>query len=428
MDKAIKLLYATADGVLYEDPDLAAAGWDGARVVPLDDANTIPLPEGADLMLLPGRAAVAWDPAAGRPLPDIAARRGAEPLFAVAATLPAGYTRTLLPAYRTVAGAPRLPLFGYTAVGIRDGEFYAAALATDEAYRWNPALYNDRTLPRRIKALKKRFPENRLVGHLAHCALEYHCLTAQNLFYGRWEAGLPVAPACNAACLGCLSQQPEGGCPSPQERIAFVPTVEEVAALGAMHLAEGIEPIISFGQGCEGEPLTQGRLLAEAVAAVRARTDRGTVNLNTNGLDTAALRAVAAAGLDSVRVSLISAREETYRSYHRPRAFTLDDVRRSLAAAKELGVYVSLNLLVMPGLTDRPEETAALEALLDEGTVDMVQLRNLNVDPAALFSALPGRRGELLGIPALVERLRARPGLAVGNYTHAPSPARPETR
>ncbi|MDI6907481.1 MAG: radical SAM protein [Thermoanaerobacterales bacterium] len=420
--RLLKLLYATADGALYEDPELGAAGWDGARVVPLDAARAVPLPEGADLMLLPDRAAVAWDPASGRPLRDVAARRGAgEPLLAVAATLPQGYTRTLLPAYRAEAGAPRLPLFGYTAVGVAgDGQIYAAALVTDRAYRWNPALYNDRTLPRRIKALRKRFPENRLVEHLSRCALEYRCLTAQNLFYGRWEAGLPVAPACNAACLGCLSQQPEGGCPSPQERIAFTPTVEEIAALGAMHLAEGIEPIVSFGQGCEGEPLTQSRLLAEAVAAVRARTSRGSVNLNTNGLDTAALRAVAAAGLDSVRVSLISVRDETYRAYHRPPGFALEDVRRSLAAAKEHGVYVSLNLLVMPGLTDREEEAAALKALLDEGTVDMVQLRNLNVDPAFLFSALPGRQGELLGIPALVDRLRARPGLAVGNYTHAP--------
>lgn len=419
----LALLYATSDGTLYEDPEIGAAGWDGARVKRLDESNTIPLPEGADLMLLPARDAVGWDASSGRAVRDIAARRSpGEPLYAVAATLPSGYTRTLLPAYQQEGAAPRLPLFGYTAVGARDGEPFVAAMATDEAYRWNPALYNDLTLPRRIKALRKRFPANRLVDHLARCAMEYHCLTAQNMFYGRWEAGLPTAPSCNAACLGCISLQPAGDCPSPQERIKFIPTVDEIVELMVMHLSEAAgEPIVSFGQGCEGEPLTQGRLLAEAVAKTRAATARGTINLNTNAGATAALRAAAEAGLDSVRVSLISAREETYRAYHCPRTFTLDDVRSSLAQARELGVYTSLNLLVMPGLTDRAGEVEALEGLLDEGTVDMVQLRNLNIDPAALFSALPGRRKEpLLGLPALIARLRARPGLAVGSYTHPP--------
>ncbi|MBO8127923.1 MAG: radical SAM protein [Peptococcaceae bacterium] len=413
----LKLLYATEDGTLYEDPELEAAGWTGNRVVPLTGKNTIPLPPGADLMLLPGRTPVGWDVKKEKPVKDIKRLEGKDKLYAVGAILPAGHTRTLLPGMRAYSQAGPLPLYGYTAVGAKDGEFYAAALVTDEAYRWNPLLYNDLTLPKRIKRKKKEFPGNRLVEHLAHCSLDYHCLTAQNIFYERWEAGIPVSPGCNAECLGCISLQPSGCCASPQQRIDFVPSQDEIVQLATAHLEHGAEPIISFGQGCEGEPLMQAPLIAAAVKEVRKNTPRGTININTNAGATEGLKQVCEAGLDSIRVSLISAREEVYNSYHRPRDFTLGDVKKSIKLAKEHGVYVSLNLLVIPGLTDREEEAAALESFIDEAGVDMVQLRNLNIDPYYLFQTVPPADGKLIGIPALIDHLR-QTGIRIGNYTH----------
>ncbi len=427
----MKLLYADSAGVLYEDPELFAAAWTGAETIPFLEREAVPLPPGSDLVLLDQRAPVGW--AAGRPVKDVRRLEGGGKLFAVAALLPAGFTRTLLPAYRVYGPTPDLGLFGYTAVGARDGELFAAALHTDEEYRWNPLLYNDPTLPRRIKAKRRQFPTNRLVEHLAHCACAYHCLTAQNIFYARWEAGLPVSPACNADCLGCISRPPSGRCPpaggppsgrppagrppAPQERIGFVPTVSEVVELGVSHLRDGVEPIISFGQGCEGEPLLQSKLLAQAVRGIRKATGRGSINLNTNGGDPAALAALGEAALDSVRISLISAREEMYTAYHRPRGFGLADVRRSIAAARTRGVFVSLNLLTFPGLTDREEEVTALLELVRSEGVHMVQLRNLNVDPYRLLKTLPPARGRILGMPALVSRLRHIPDLRVGNFT-----------
>lgn len=269
----MRLLYADAEGTLYEDPELGAAGWTGAEIVPVRQQEAIPLPPGSNLVLLPERAPVGWD---GKPVRNVKRLKGGERLFTVAALLPAGFTRTLLPAYGVYGRPPDLGLFGYTAVAARDGEFYAAAVYTDEEYRWNPLLYNDRTLPRRIKIKRKEFPDNRLVDHLAHCATVYHCLTAQNIFYSRWEAGIPVSPACNADCLGCISLQAAGCCPAPQARIGFVPAVAEVVELGADHLTHGVEPILSFGQGCEGEPLLQAGLLAAAIRRIRQVTGRGT--------------------------------------------------------------------------------------------------------------------------------------------------------
>src|SRR5206468_362854 len=107
---------------------------------------------------------------------------------------------------------------------------------------------------------------------------------ARNFFLGRWEAPLPSSPSCNSDCVGCLSfQPPEAGFPSTQNRIQFTPTAEEVAGVACGHLENAPRPVVSFGQGCEGDALMNPGLLVSAITAIRARTKRGTINMNTNG-------------------------------------------------------------------------------------------------------------------------------------------------
>lgn len=398
------LLYADKQGNIFDAPGYAAWGRSGAETVPLHAADMIPLPEGADLLYLPGRKALTQE--------------GEPPGFAVAAILPAGYTRTYLPAFVLEGNAPRLPLFGYTAAALRDGEIYVAAVQTDEGGKWNPLRYNSGKLKKRVREVLKRYPENRIFRQLAHCSLEYHCCTAQNIFYGRWEAGLPVSPACNARCFGCISLQPAECCPSPQSRIPFVPTVPEIVEVMLHHLAEAPEAIISFGQGCEGEPSLQADRIAEAVTTVRHKTKRGVININTNAGFTEGIRKICASGIDSIRVSLISAREDVYDAYYRPVNYTFNNVVNSLRIAKEYGVYLSLNLLVFPGLTDREEEIAALQELISATGVDMVQMRNLNVDPDEIMKIMPPAQGSAIGIKNFMERLQKEfPKLQIGSYS-----------
>jgi hypothetical protein len=125
-----------------------------------------------------------------------------------------------------------------------------------------------------VETRLRREGKNRLVRHLARCALEYHCFAAKNLFMERWEAPLPAAPACNAGCLGCISLQPADCCPSSQDRIGFVPSVEELCEVAVPHLDKVPRAIASFGQGCEGEPLLVAETLAAAVDAFRRTTSR----------------------------------------------------------------------------------------------------------------------------------------------------------
>lgn len=402
-------LYADGKGEIYDAPGYQALGRSGQTDTLLEKKDMIPLPDGAELMFLPGR-------------PALLSRKGktevlAETLTAVAAILPVGYTRTHLPAFRLLPGAPPLPLFGYTAAALYKDQIYVAAMKTDDNEKWHPYRYNTPEIAEKTKKLQALFPDNRLVKHLANCSLNWHCCTAQNLFYHRWEAGIPVSQTCNANCFGCISLQPSECCPSPQTRLDFAPTAAEVAAVGLYHLQDAPEPIISFGQGCEGEPSLAADTIAEAIGRIRRQTGQGIININTNAGFTKGIQKITDAGLNSMRVSMISAVPATFQAYYRA-AYTLEAVKESIAYAKQHGVYVSVNMLLMPGLNDRKEELAAWIDFIRETGVDMVQLRNLNIDPDALKAILPAYQGTTAGVREFIRILSQEfPRLKIGNFS-----------
>ncbi|BAF61014.1 hypothetical protein PTH_2833 [Pelotomaculum thermopropionicum SI] len=411
-----RLVFAGDDGRLYDHRTLGATGRTGDRLVELMEEDVVKMPEGASLVLVPGGLAVGISRAGRFSVLEHNPWAGGR-AWAVGALLPQGYTRTLLPAYKKVKREKPLPLLGYAAVACRAGELYVAARRTEDPGRWDPAHYNTQDLPARIEEKLKQHPENRILRQLARCSLDYGCFTAQNIFYGRWEGGIPVSPVCNSRCLGCISLQPAECCPSPQERIGFKPAPREIAEIAVPHLESGDGAIVSFGQGCEGEPALAAETIVEAIGQIRAATASGTINMNSNGGHTAGVAVICRAGLDAIRISLISAREDTYRAYCRPYGFSLADVRRSLRAAVAQGVYTSINLLVFPGLTDREEEIEALLELINDTGINLVQLRNLNIDPDFLFPQLPRSGSRTIGIPALIEALQEVPGLAVGSFS-----------
>lgn len=403
----ITTLYADKNGEIFDAPGCHAVGRQGQDYLPLRPQDMIPLPEGAELMFLPGRNALQMK----GDTPQMLKGR-----LAVAVMLPVGYTRTLLPAYERQRNAPLLPLYGYTAAALYNDEIYVAAIKTADNAKWHPYRYNTPDLKKRVARVKRDLPDNRLVEHLANCSLTWHCCTAQNLFYRRWEAGIPVSPACNANCLGCISLQPAECCPAPQSRINFAPTAAEVAAIGVYHLTQAPEPIISFGQGCEGEPSLAAETIAASIKKIRDTTARGQININTNAGFTQGIKTIVDAGLNSMRVSIISAVPATYQAYYQAK-YSLGDVKHSIAYAKQHGVYVSLNMLLFPGLNDRTEEQAAWLEFLSETGVDMIQLRNLNFDPDAFWAAMPPG-GQSGGVTKFLKAITAKlPAIKLGSFT-----------
>lgn len=404
----ITALYADEHGEIFDAPYYGGVGQVGERVVELTPDDLIPLPESSDLMFLPGRIALGLQ--AGK-VTAIAGR-------AVAAILPAGYTRTHLPAFIKSNDEASLPLYGYTAVVLYKDQLHVAAIYTDENSKWDPAVYNTRDLKKLVKRTEKDLPDNRIVKQVANCSLQWHCCTAQNLFYRRWEAGIPTSPVCNANCFGCISLQPAECCPSPQSRITFSPTPEEIAEVGIYHLSNAPQAIISFGQGCEGEPSLAAANIAPAIKRIRMATKRGQININTNAGYTAGIRQIVDAGLDTMRVSIISARCDSYQAYYRSN-YQLSAVKESIAYAKAAGVYVSLNMLFFPGFNDRQEELNAWLEFFREIPIDMVQLRNLNLDPDDFLAIMPERQSESIGVKNFIVQLQqAFPNIVIGSFSH----------
>lgn len=418
-----RLVYADGDGRLYDHPRLAMAGKAGTAWVPVPDEDLIPLPEGTRFFTMPGSRPVGIARPGGRfqVLAEApAAGKGTVPAMAAAAFLPPGYTRTLLPATHHAAPPPPLPLWAYTGLGWRRGEFVAAAVRVDPTDHSEPRHYDDRELLPRIEERMGRSPDNRLLRQLIICATEYHCLPAKNIFLGRWEAPIPTSPRCNADCVGCLSFQPAGRTRASHDRIAFVPTPQEIAEACVAHLEAAPEPIVSFGQGCEGEPLQNAPVLEAAIRLIRQRTDLGTIHLNTNGSFPDRVARLCAAGLDSIRVSLNSPHPARYAAYYRPSLYGIEQVKASIQTAKDHGIYTAINLLVFPGITDAEDEAEEIFRLIRDTGLDMVQLRNLCIDPDLYLRSIPLPAGRPLGIRAFIRLLRRQfPRLELG-YVNRP--------
>ena len=397
---------------------LNLAGRSGDRILLPSLSELVPLPKGSQLFTLPGRIPIGWNEEreSFTLLEKMGLGQKETECIAVAAFLPPGYIRTLLPATQLRSKVPTLPLWAYSSVGWKNRRFWATGLLIDPNPHWDPKYFgNDHLLKRKVEISLRKNDKNRLLRQLAKCALEYHCFAAKNVFFRRWECPLPTSPSCNADCLGCISLQSSECCPASQERIHFVPSLDEVLGVALPHLEEAEDAIVSFGQGCEGEPLMQWRLLEDSIRQLKGRTDRGTINLNTNGSFPKRVEKLCDAGLDSIRVTLNSPHRKYYNHYHRPKGYIFTNVLKSLIVAKEKGIYTSINLLVFPGFTDRETEIEGLIEFIKTTNLDLIQMRNLNIDPDLYLKAMG--RGEGIGISKMIEILkRELPRLQFGYF------------
>jgi len=371
------------------------------------------LPQGGQLYELPARRGIGLDVNTGE-------MRLCEKGWAVAAFIPPAYTGTYLSAYETQPGAETLPLFCYTAAGWHNEKFYVTAVRIESDIRQESAGFDENIIIDGVHKYLSAYSHNRLVQHLANnCCNTYQCPAARNYFMGRWECPVPSSPACNANCIGCISFQPqEETIVSTQDRLTFKPTAEEIVEYTVPHLQTAPFPLVSFGQGCEGEPLLMWQTIKEAIKEIRKHTDKGSININTNGSDPKAVKALCEAGLNSIRVSTNSAREKIYTPYYRPNNYDFNDIIESLKVVNSFGGWTSINYFVFPGMTDSVEEYEALRKLIKTTGLKMIQWRNFNIDPDWYLAKIGVTdTGECLGVKQMMELLREEfPNLKFGYF------------
>ncbi|MGE5106018.1 MAG: radical SAM protein, partial [Sphingobacteriales bacterium] len=368
------LLYSDGKGNIFEDTTLYSTGRAGWDAFPVPAEDWIELPDGGSLYELPGRKGIGIDAATG----DM---RLCEKGWAVAAFIPPAHTGLYLAAYETSPDAPTLPLFCYTAAGWHNDKFYVSAVRIEKDIRQECAGYDKALIDIGTNKLLNAYPQNRLIKHLMNnCCQTYNCPAARNFALGRWECPVPTSPACNANCIGCISFQPqEESIVSTQDRLTFRPTAEEIVEFTVPHLETAPYPIVSFGQGCEGEPLLMWETIREAIIEIRKHTAKGSININSNGSMPKAVKALCEAGLNSIRVSTNSARKHIYEPYYRPNNYAFEDIVESLKVMTSYGGWTSINYFVFPGMTDSEEEYEALRKLIKETGLKMIQWRNFNI-------------------------------------------------
>lgn len=400
--KTPKLLYAHDDGSFYDHPYLEAVGRSGNDTVRLKPDDFIPLPEGSEIFLLKGHSAVGFNSRQNKT--EVLQNKTALSTFIAPA-----HTQTFLAASQRKKDAVVLPLYAYSAIGFLDGKLWATALRVDDDIRQDCNQFNQKLVEKNVREVKKLFPKNRLLEHIAHCATVYLCPAARNFFLYRWEAPLPTSPACNSRCIGCISWQPKSsGIVSPQNRITFVPYPEEIAEIALFHINHAPDPIVSFGQGCEGEPLHVWETLAESIQLIRKKTKAGIINLNTNGSKPKAISKLIEAGLDSIRISMNSAQEDLYNLYYRPTDYTFSDLAESCRIVRKAGRWVSLNYFVFPGISDTRKETEALDAFISQHDPNMIQWRNFNIDPDLYGTLAQHFSGEAMGVSQMMSLMKQK--------------------
>lgn len=418
--KPLTAVVANAAGEIFDLQGYAATGMAGSFFKMLTEDETIEIPHGTELMYLPDRMPVLYnlDTRRFETLYENPYSPG-EPLHPVSAFNSPGYVNSFACAYEEGADAKYLPLFSYGAVGWHGGGFRSSAIQVDMERRQDLRLMQMEKVHEGVRATKLTMPDNRLREHLEKCALSYGCPAAKNFFIGRCEAPLPTSRKCNARCIGCISLQKDLDISSPQNRIAFTPDPEEIVEVALFHIRKVEQSVVSFGQGCEGDPLMAFSAINPAIQRIRQKTDRGTINMNTNGSRPDILEELFNSGLDSIRVSLNSARKECYSAYFRPNGYRFEDVEKSIDLALQRGKFVAINYLNCPGVSDSPEEAAALKTFLARHPVNLIQWRNLNFDPFRYWTTMSeaANLGMPIGMEKLLTEIRSRfPNVQYGYF------------
>lgn len=407
------ILYSDGNGNIFEDTSLYSVGRSGWDAMPVPEDEWIELPDGGTLYELPGRRGIGIDVQTG----DM---RLCEKGWAVAAFIPPAHTGLYLAAYETMPDAPTLPLFSYTAAGWHNNKFYVPAVRIERDIRQECSGYDDRKIKEGVEKFVQAYPHNRLVKHLAEkCTLTYSCPASRNYFMGRWECPIPTSPACNANCIGCISFQPEDETiVSTQDRLMFKPTAEEITEFTVPHLETAPYPIVSFGQGCEGEPLLMWETIKDAITEIRKHTSKGSININTNGSKPAAVEQLMQAGLNSIRVSMNSARPDIYTKYYQPNNYKFEDLKESLRVVRNYNGWSSINYFVFPGMTDSIAEFDALCEFIRYTDISMIQWRNFNIDPDWYLGKMGvADTGECMGVKQMIDLVREEfPNLKFGYF------------
>ncbi len=376
------LVVADELGNIIEIPDLFLSGMSYIRPELPSSSELIPLPAHSYLMKLPGRVAIGFDPISERFLP-IREYHG-KPVFPVSALLPRGYLQLLRSAYSTLLEAPRLPAYHFTAVGVKDGQMYCAALPTNSEQLLSFHEKMEELLRERTSALRKQFSGNHLVNYFVHHHEKFpECPNALRFILREGEVHIAPAFDNTSPCQDCLPKDRFSKSDSAPRLIQVrEPDIIEAAV---EHLQSSALPAIRFSVPGNGNNSGNHRKnsidLVKVIREIRNSGDRGSIVFYNRKEDSQFIKAIIEAGTSAVIFPVNSFQPEFFDMFHQPDYFRFDALRDSVKTAISEGIDTRLEYGCFPGLTNHPDENRAFLEFVADLPVNNIILQNLEVDP-----------------------------------------------
>lgn len=138
----------------------------------------------------------------------------------------------------------------------------------------------------------------------------------------------------------------------------------------------------------------------------RDKTNKGVININTNGSLPEVIHELKVAGLDSITISLNSFNHKNYKSYYKPKDYNFYEIIKSIKISKEFGLFTSLNYLIFPGYNNSEEEIGRLFDFLKQCSIDLIQMRKLSIDSYFYIEKVRPSEGRILGIRKFIKMLK----------------------
>jgi diaminopimelate epimerase len=234
---------------------------DGGIVRACASDELIPAPPGTVTTMLPGRA------------PLLAGRRVADAAHALARCCRRATRGCCCRPIGRRPDAPALPLFGYTFACVVDDELHVAAMRTDESEDWTPRAFAAGELEALLARASDRSAQPHARASRAVLARIRLLHRAERLSRARRSGAAGLARV-QRACVGCISElDPTPGCPR-RRRGRLRAAGRRTRAHRAPSPRARPDGIVSFGQGCEGEPLLRVTTIARAIERDPRRAER----------------------------------------------------------------------------------------------------------------------------------------------------------
>ncbi len=142
------------------------------------------------------------------------------------------------------------------------------------------------------------------------------------------------------------------------------------------------------------------------IERIKSKNDNMTIIYSSNLQDMVILKKIVESGCDCINAELMTTNSET--GWIVDESVSIENVYKSLQAIYRKNIYKSLTLHTLPGLTDRQTETESLIDFLSTFNIDLLLLRNMEIDPDIIFMNNNLKNEDIKGLKNMLKLVKKK--------------------